>query len=172
MVQYLDIGKIVNTHGVRGEVKVAPLTDDIQRFEKLKKAYMERNGSIINLDIESVRYFKNNVLLKFKGVDDLDSATALRGFCIKVDRTNAVRLPKDSYFICDIIGSTVVDESGKELGKLCDVLKTGSNDVYLVRDSEKKEILIPALKTVVKDISIEKGIITVSLPEGLVDDEV
>ncbi len=172
MEEYFEIGKIVNTHGVKGEIKVLPLTDDPKRFEKLKWAYVDKAGMLEKLNIESVKYFKSFVILKFKEIQSMDDAEKLREMYIKVDRANAVKLPRDSYFISDLIGCSVYEDSGKLLGELKDVLKTGSNDVYIVRDDKGGECLVPALKSVVKDISVKDKRITVTLPEGLKDDEI
>ncbi|MCX7921832.1 MAG: ribosome maturation factor RimM [Clostridia bacterium] len=172
MQEYLEIGKIVNTHGVKGEVKILPLTDDVERFNKLKWVFIEKENNLEKYSIENVKFLKGFVLIKFKEVSDMNAAEALKGLLMKVDRRNAVKLPKDAYFICDLIDCDVFDTAGKVLGKMKSVLKTGSNDVYVVSNEESKDILIPALKSVVKEISIEDRKIVVSLPEGLVDDEI
>lgn len=170
--EYLEVGKIVNTHGIKGEIKVIPLTDDPQRFKKLKKVFIDKAGSIEKVSIEDVKFQKNTVILKLKGIDDLTTAETLKDLYLKVDRQDAIKLPKDSFFVCDLIGCEVFDEKGKSLGILKDILKTGSNDVYSVGRENEKEILIPALKSVVKEIIIEDKKIIVSLPKGLIDDEV
>ncbi|MFZ5988451.1 MAG: ribosome maturation factor RimM [Bacillota bacterium] len=174
MLEYMEVGKIINTHGVRGELKIMPLTDDPGRFEKLKSVYISPKISeeMRKYNIQSVKYQKNFVILKLLEIDDMDTAQGLKEQFVIIDRKDAVKLPKDAYFICDLLGMDVFDESGKQLGVLKDILQTGSNDVYVVRDENKKEILIPALKTVVKDISIDDRKITVNLPQGLIDDEV
>lgn len=172
MEQYLEVGKITSTHGVKGEVKVVPLTDDPQRFEELKWVFLDKGNSMEKYNIDSVKYQKNNVILKFREVKDMDTAQSLKGVMLKVDRQNAVKLPKDSFFICDLIGLQVYDETGVLLGKLNNILKTGSNDVYIINDDKGKETLIPALKSVVKKISIEEGKIIVIPQEGLVDYEI
>ncbi len=171
MYQYLQVGKILTTHGVRGEVKVMPLTDDPKRFDRLKWVYIERDGDQKRYDIERVRYHKNSVIVKFKGIDDMNAAEALKDLFLEVDRRNAVKLPKDTFFICDIIGCEVYDSMRGRLGTVKNVLSTGSNDVYVVEAEDKKEILIPALKSVVTSVNIEERKITVILPEGLLDDE-
>ncbi|WP_114296329.1 ribosome maturation factor RimM [Anaerobacterium chartisolvens] len=167
MHEYLQVGKICNTHGVRGEVKVIPLTDNPERFKDLKSIFIETEGTNKQYDIDSVRYSKNLVLLKLKNIDSIDDAQRLKDTYIVIDRENAVKLPPQSYYICDLIGCGVYDEEGKKLGILSNVLKTGSNDVYIVRDENNKELLIPALKSVVKRVSIEDRIIEVELPDGL-----
>lgn len=171
MIEYLEIGKIINTHGVKGEVKVLPLTDDARRYDKLKSVLIEEKGLSIKYDIEQVRYNKGFILLKLVGVENMEQAEQLRNHVLKVHRKDAVKLPEGSYFICDIIGLQVIDIEGKEIGEIADVLKTGSNDVYVIK-KEEKEILVPALKTVVKEIDLDAGRMIVDLPEGILEDEV
>lgn len=161
----------MNTHGVRGEVKVIPLTDDPQRFHDLEWIYLDRQSALEKLWIERVKFFKKFVILKFKTVDDMNKAETLRGLYLKVDREHAVKLPEDTFFIADIIGCEVF-EGEKKLGIVEDVLQTGSNDVYVVKRENQKDILIPALKSVVKEVSVSDKRIEVVLPEGLMEDEV
>lgn len=167
MLEYLSIGQIINTHGLRGAVKVYPLTDDISRFEKLKEVYVEENDGIVKYKVESVKFLSSTVSVKLKGVDSEEAANKLRGSYIKVDRKSAVKLPKDTYFICDLIDLEVYDEKGLLLGTVKDVLQTGSNDVYVI-ESSGKDILIPALKDIVKKIDLENKKILVEMPEGLI----
>lgn len=164
--KYLRIGIIVNTQGIKGEVRVMPLTEKIERFTLLKYVYLD-DDKLIKMDIEHVRYHKNFVLMKFKGIDSMNDAEKLKNTYILVDRENAIKLPEGSYFVCDLIGLDVVDVNGEVIGKVADVLSTGSNDVYVVKKDEK-EILIPALKSVVKSIDLKSNRITVELPEELV----
>jgi 16S rRNA processing protein RimM len=172
MVEHLQIGKIVNTHGVRGEVKLIPLTDDPHRFDELEWAFIEKDGSMEKHEVHQVKHVKGSVIIKFSGIDSLDEAEQYRNCFVLVDRKNAVKLPADSFFICDLIGCSVYNEKGVLLGELADILQTGSNDVYIVRNSSGKEILIPALKSVVRSISLEQQRIDVIIPRGLLDDEV
>ncbi len=169
MVEYLIVGQLINTHGVKGEMKATALTDDPQRFKKLKWVYIDKNGTLDKYDITGIKFFKQFVILQFKNIDSIEAAEKLKGLYMKIDRANAVKLPKDSFFITDILGMSVYDENNKLLGKLSDVIQTGSNDVYIVKNDEGKEILIPALKSVVKEISLEEGKISVVLPKGLLD---
>jgi 16S rRNA processing protein RimM len=169
MVKYLVIGKIINTHGIKGEIKVQPLTDDHKRYEYLEYLYIDINKQLEKYYIEEVKYVKKSVILKLKGVDTIEEAEKYKNNYLKIHRDNAIELPEGSFFICDIIGCDVYEEKmGKTLGKVVDVLVTGSNDVYIVKGEEFKEILIPVLKTVIKKISIEEKNIRVVLPEGLI----
>ncbi len=167
MEQMFTIGKIVNTHGVKGEVRVLPSTDDVKRFGKLKEVKVE-NRTMTTYEIETVRYHKNFVLLKFKGIDTMNEAELLKNSLLKIDRKDALPLKKDEYYQCDLYGLRVVTDTGKDLGKLTDILMTGSNDVYVVRN-EEKEILIPAIKQCILKVDLEAGEMLVHLLEGLED---
>lgn len=167
MLEYLSIGQIINTHGLRGEVKVYPLTDDMSRFEKLEEVYIAENNELVKYEVERIKLLKSTVAVKLKGIDSEEAANKLRNSYIKVDRKSAVKLPKDTYFICDLIDSEVYDEKGQLLGTVKDVLQTGSNDVYVVQSADM-EILIPALKDVVKVIDLENQKIIIETPEGLI----
>ncbi|MDD4504160.1 MAG: ribosome maturation factor RimM [Clostridiaceae bacterium] len=167
MLEYLSIGQIVNIHGFNGAVKVYPLTDDMSRFKKLKEIYVEENTQLVKYEVESIKFLSNTVAIKLKGIDTEEEANKLRNLYMKVDRKSAVKLPKDSYFICDLIDLEVYDEKGSLLGTIKDVLQTGSNDVYIIR-TEEKDILVPALKNVVKKIDLVNKKIMVELPEGLI----
>lgn len=170
MLEYLTIGQLINTHGVKGELKATALTDNPDRFKELKWVYIQKqNETLEKYKIAGVKFFKHFVILKFEGIDSIEAAEKLKGLYMKVDRENAVKLPKDSFFITDIIGLNVYDENNTLLGKLTDVIQTGSNDVYTVKDDSGKEILIPALRSVVKEVSIQDGRISVILPKGLLD---
>jgi len=147
--QFLNVGQIVNTHGVKGEVKVFPLTDDPMRFKKLKKVIIDNK----DVQIISYKFQKDRVILKLEGVDTMDDAIRLKGKYLKVSREDAVKLPKDTYFIADLIGCSVFDTDETPLGEVYDVIKTGSNDVYWVKGI--KELLIPVLKEIVLDINVE-----------------
>ncbi|HYE80565.1 MAG TPA: ribosome maturation factor RimM [Clostridia bacterium] len=166
MLEYLSIGQIVNVHGFRGEVKVYPLTDDMSRFKKLKEVYIEEKNQLIKYEVEGTKFLSNTVIMKLKGIETEEAADKLRNYYVKVDRKSAVKLPRGSYFICDLIDLEVYDEKGLVLGKIADVLQTGSNDVYVVR-SNSRDILVPALKDVVREIDLKNGKIMVELPEGL-----
>jgi len=172
MEEFLEVGKIINTHGVAGEVKVMPLTDDPKRFLELEWVYIEKNGVQKRYNISRVKFFKEIVIVKFEEINSMDEAESLKECFMKVDREHAVKLPEDTFFICDLIDCEVFSEDGTKLGKLCDVLQTGSNDVYVVKDEKGRELLLPALKSVVKAVDVVGRKISVSIPEGLCDDEI
>lgn len=171
MTKYLEIGKIVNTHGVKGILKVLPLTDSPERFRALELVYAGIDDeSLLSYTVESVSLKNNFVLVKLKEINTVEQAELLKNSFLKVDRANAVKLPEDSFFICDIIGMEVIDLDSREIyGILADVLKTGSNDVFLVKKEGMKDLLVPALKSVIRSVDFEKKRIEVTLPEGLLD---
>ncbi len=149
MEDYLSVGQISKPHGIKGEVKVIPLTDDIKRFRKLKKVYIDGNEKTIVWCKMQV----DRVILKIEGIDTIEGAEILRNKYIQVKREEAVRLPKDSYFVTDLVSCTVYDTLENKIGKIYDVIKTGSNDVYWIKD--EKEVLIPALKDIVLEVDID-----------------
>ncbi|MDK2822153.1 MAG: rRNA processing protein RimM [Clostridia bacterium] len=163
----IKIGQILTTHGHKGEVKVFPLTDDPNRFDDLKFVFLNLPDGYTKMHINSVKYHKNFVILKLKEITDMSAAEKLRNIYICVQEEQLITLPEDHYFIFQLIGLEVY-ENEKYLGKVKDVIQTGSNDVYIVQGN-KKEVLIPALKTVVKNIDLQTKKMFVELPEGLVD---
>ena len=168
MDNYLEIGKIVNSYGLKGFIKVLPLTDNIKRYELLKTIFIDYRNNLETFDIEEVKYHKNFVLLKLKGIDDINQVEKYKESYIKIDRKDGVKLPKDAYYIVDLIGLNVETIEGEYLGKIDDIIPTGSNDVYVVKNELGKQILIPAIKSVVKEIDIENKKVKVHLIEGLV----
>lgn len=171
MLEYLEIGIITSTHGIKGELKVLPWTDDPMRYKKLKEIYLENNkGTRIEYEVKSVRFFKQFVLMTLKGVEDMDSACLLKGCKVVIHRKDAVQLPEDTYFIGDLLGCRVYEQDNL-IGQVDDVISTGSNDVYVVKNSSGKEILIPAIGDVILNVDIAESRIDVKLPKGLVDDE-
>ncbi len=168
MEEYLEIGQIVNTNGLKGFLKVKPLTDDITRFEELETVYIQKAKELIEFRIQEVKYVKNMVLLKLEGIDDITEAEKYKNFYIKINRKDAVELDKYSYFIIDIIGCEVFTEENQKLGKVVDVFPTGSNDVYTVKNEEGKEILLPAITDVIKDVDVKNKKIVIHLMEGLI----
>ena len=164
----LEIGQIVNTFGIKGFVKVNPFVDDISRYDDLKKVYIKRNRELKELQVEEVKYHKNMVLLKLKGIDRVEDAELLRNSYLEVDRENAIELQEGEYFIADLLGLNVFTDEGKELGKLDDIFNTGSNDIYVVKTEDGKQILLPAISEVIKEINLEESKIVVHLLEGLI----
>ena len=169
MEQKLQVGIITATHGLKGEVKVYPTTDDPGRFRRLKKVILDNGKVSVDLEIESVKYFKQFVILKFKGLDDIEQVEKYRKASLYVTRDNAVRLKKDEFFIADLIDMKVVNEDGSPLGTLRDVITTGANDVYEVALDEGGTVLIPAIKECILDVDVENPVMRVHLLEGLLD---
>ena len=168
MEQLLQVGVISSTHGIRGEVKVFPTTDDVKRFKKLKKVILDTGREHLPLEVESVKFFKQFAIVKFKGLDNINDIEKYKGKSLLVDRENAVKLRKDEYFIADMIGLQVYTEDGEAFGVLKDVLETGANDVYIIDSSKHGEVLVPAIKQCILDVDIEGQKMTIHLMEGLV----
>ena len=169
MEDLLQVGIITSTHGVRGEVKVYPTTDDPRRFRRLKEVVLDTDKEKMNLEIEGVKFFKQFVILKFKGLDNINDIEKYRQKSLYVTRKNAVRLQRDEYFIADLIGLKVQDEDGKELGTVKDVIETGANDVYEVEMTDGKSLLLPAIKQCILNVDVENGTMQVHVLEGLLD---
>ena len=169
MEDRFQVGVITSTHGVRGEVKVFPTTDDPARFKKLKQVLLDTGKETLELEIAGVKFFKNMVILKFKGIDDMDTANKYRQKSLYVTRENAVKLAKNEYFIADLIGLSVTSEEGEALGVIDDVLQTGANDVYVIKKDGEEELLLPAIKECVKEVDIEGGRMVVHVLPGLRD---
>ena len=167
MDNLLEIGQIVNSYGIKGFLKVVPFTDDAHRYSDLKTIYIEKNKKLLEMEIEEVKYHKNLVLLKLKGIVDINDTEQFKNCYVKIDRKNAVKLPEDTYFIVDLIGMKVITEEGVLLGKLVDVFPTGSNDVYVVKNELGKQTLLPAIGEVIKDVNMENKIMTVHIIECL-----
>ena len=169
MEDLLQVGIITSTHGVRGEVKVYPTTDDPRRFRRLKEVVLDTGREKLNLEIEGVKFFKQFVILKFKGLDNINDIEKYRQKSLYVTRKNAVRLQRDEYFIADLIGLKVQDEDGKELGTVKDVIETGANDVYEVEMADGRSLLLPAIKQCILNVDVENGTMQVHVLEGLLD---
>ncbi len=167
MQEYFEIGQIVNHFGIKGMVKIVPYTDDITRFDNLKTVYVAIKQNKKQYMIEEVKYHKNMVLIKFKGIDKVEDAECLRNGILEVERKDAAKLEKDSYYIADLIGMQVYTDDGKTLGVLDDIYNTGSNDIYVIKTEEYKQILLPAIKDVIKEISLEENKIIVHMISGL-----
>ena len=167
MEQYLRVGVISSTHGQKGEVKVFPTTDDPERFRKLKKVYLDTGKDYMPLKVTGIKFFKNQVILKFQEFQDINEIEKYRGKDLLIDREQAVPLAENENFIVDLIDMDVYDEEEKRLGTLTDVLQTGANDVYVVETDEGKEILLPAIPSCILDVDVEAAKMIVRIPEGL-----
>lgn len=162
----LEVGEIVNTHGLRGEVKIVPWTDSPDVFETIKHIYL-KNGNI--LTVKGVKYQKNNIIVKFDEISDIDEAMKYKGQVISADRKELGELPKGVYYVADLIGLKVVTDGGEELGTVSDVIQTGANDIYEVKRKGEKPLLIPVIDEVVLDVNLENSVVTVHLMDGLLD---
>ncbi|MCD8363959.1 MAG: ribosome maturation factor RimM [Lachnospiraceae bacterium] len=169
MEQFLRVGVISSTHGVRGEVKVYPTTDDPARFQQLQKVLLDTGKEYLSLEIDGVRFFKNLVILKFRGYDSIEAVERYKGMDLYVSREDAVPLAENENFIADLIGMEVCTDEGQTLGELSDVLETGANDVYVVKTPEGKEILLPAIRDCILDVNVEEKRMLVHVLEGLLD---
>ncbi len=165
MENLLEIGQIVNTHGLRGDVKVMPWCDDPEIFHEL--AYVLIDGE--EYEIQKSSLHKNAVLLKLKGIDHINDAENYRNKVLTIPREELGELPEGTYYICDLLGCSVETVDGRNLGKICDIIKTGSNDVYVVEDITKKQVLIPVIDEVIKSVSIDERRIVIEPLKGLID---
>ncbi len=167
MEEVFQVGVITSTHGVRGEVKVFPTTDDMRRFKRLKEVILDTGREKLNLEIEGVKFFKQFVILKFKGIDNINDVEKYKQKSLYVTRQNAVRLSKDEYYIADLMGLQVINEEEEVIGVLQDIMETGANDVYIIQMKDGRELLLPAIKQCVLKVDVEKGFIQVHILDGL-----
>ena len=170
MEQRLRVGVIASTHGIRGEVKVFPTTDSATRFKKVKEVILATKEGERTLTIESVKFFKKFAILKFAGVDNINEIEPYKGCELYVDRAYAQRLGRNEYYIADLLGLEVVQDTGRRLGSIRDVMETGANDVYVVSMEDGRELLIPAIKQCILKVDIEAGRMEVHLLEGLLEE--
>lgn len=169
MEQLLQVGVITQTHGVHGEVKVYPTTDDPERFLDLEYVFLDTGREKLKLTIQSVKFFKQFVILKFKGINNINDIEKYKRCALLVDRENAVDLEEDEYFIADMIGMNVYTEEEELFGTLKDVIETGANDVYIINSKKHGEVLIPAIKECILDVNVKEGRMLIHLMEGLID---
>ncbi len=167
----IEVGKIVNTHGLRGDVKVIAWMDSPEDFEVINTIYMKTRTELKKLTVEKVRYQKNNLIVKFKEYGDINEVERFKNCVLYAERSELGELPEGTYYIVDLIGLRVVTEEGDEIGVIADVLNTGANDIYDVKREGKRNLLLPVIDDVVKDVDIDGGKVTVHIMEGL-DDEV
>lgn len=165
----LRVGVITSAHGIKGEVKVFPTTDDAKRFKELKEVILDTGKEYIPMEIEHVKFFKNMVILKFRGYDNINEIEKYKSRDLLITRDQAVDLEPDEYFITDLIGLAVVSDQGAELGTLKDVLETGANDVYVVAMKDGKELMLPAIGDCILNVDLEQGRMEVHVLEGLMD---
>lgn len=167
MEDFFQVGIITSTHGLRGEVKVFPTTDDAKRFKRLKAVILDTGRERLDLEVETVKFFKQFVILKFKGLDNINDVEKYRRASLLVTRENAVRLGKDEYFVADLTGLEVRDEDGGRIGVLKGVIETGANDVYEIDLDDGRPLLLPAIKQCVLEVDVEAGFIRIHILEGL-----
>ena len=170
MEQLLRVGVITTTHGIRGEVKVFPTTDDIHRFDDLDEVILQNKREQLTLHVEHVKYFKNIVIVKFKEYNNINDVEMFRKCDLFVTRENAVPLEEGEYFICDIIGAQVKnEEDGNVIGKVKDVLETGANLVFSIESNEGKELLFPSIPECIKKVDVEKMEVIAHVIPGLME---
>lgn len=167
MEDFLKVGTITTTHGVRGEVKVFPTTDDPERFLDLKRVFLDTGKEMLPLTIKGVKFFKNLVIVKFGEIDNINDVINYKGMDLLIPREEGAELGDDEYYIADLIGMEVYLEDGTLYGTLKDVMETGANDVYIVKKESGGEILLPAIHECILDVNPEEGKMTVHLMKGL-----
>lgn len=168
MNDFLKVGKIINAHGIKGEVKIFPLTDDIDRFYSLKKVYIEKNNSIFPLTISNIRIHKNIVLATFNEIKNREQVEKYKGEFLNINREDAIKLAKDQYFISDLIGIMVYSLDGILIGNIKEILQIGPTDIYVIK-TNNKDILVPALKDIFQEIDINKKTAKADIPKDLME---
>ncbi|MCI8637900.1 MAG: ribosome maturation factor RimM [Coprococcus sp.] len=168
MDEYLQVGVIATTHGIRGEVKVFPTTDDPSRFRMLKSVVLDTGREQRVLEIEGVKFFKQYVILKFRGINNINDIEKYRKMPLLIPRSDAIELEEDEYFMADIIGMQVETEDGEDFGVLKDVMETGANDVYVINTKKHGEVLVPAIKDCILAVDIENKRMRIHLLDGLI----
>ena len=168
MEDLLKVGVITTTHGVRGVVTVYPTTDEPERFLELDYVLLDTGRELRKLEIKNVKFFKNLVILKFKGVDNINDIEKYKGRDLWIPREEGQELEEDEYYIADLLGMSVVLEDGQEFGTLKDVMETGANDVYIIDSAEHGEVLLPAIRECILDVDLEKNVMTIHLMKGLI----
>lgn len=170
MEQYLRVGVIASTHGIRGEAKVYPTTDSLERFESLTDVVLVTpKKEYLPLRVAGVKFFKQFAILKFEGIDTIEEIRQYQGCDLMVSRENAAPLGENEYYIGDLIGMQVKSDEGEILGTLTDVLETGANDVYVVEREDHSELLLPVIDECIRDVDLERGTVTAHIMEGLLD---
>ena len=167
MEDFLKVGTITTTHGVRGEVKVFPATDSAERFLELSRVFVDTGREKVPLTIKNVKFFKNLVILKFGEIDNINDVIGFKGMGLFIPREEGAALLEDEYYIADLIDMEVYLEDGTLIGILTDVLETGANDVYVVKRPDGRDVLLPAIHECIVDVDPEEGRMTVHLMKGL-----
>ena len=167
MDNLLKVGIISNTHGIRGEIKVFPTTDDPKRYLDLEEVILDTGKEKKKMEIEKVRFYKNMVILKFKGIDDINEVLPYRQKNLYVTREQAVPLKENEYFIADLIGLAAVSDEGEDLGEVTDVIQSAANDIYVIKKKGMPELLVPAIKDCIKKVDVEAGSMEIHLLPGL-----
>ncbi len=170
MEDFLKVGVITSTHGIRGEVKVFPTTDDLKRFTYLKECIMDTGNERIPMEVTGCKFFKKQAILKFKGYDTIEDIEPYKGAALWVSREDAVPLEEGEFYLADIMDAKVYEEDGRYLGILTEVMETGANDVYVVTMEHGKELLIPAIPQCIVDVNVEEPRLTVRLMKGMLDE--
>ena len=168
MEELLQVGVITQTHGIRGEVKVFPTTDDPTRFQDLKHVLLDTGKETLPLEIENVKFFKQFVILKFKGYDNINDVERYKRCPLLVERSEAVTLEEDEYYITDMIGIQVTTDEGEDFGVLKDVMATGANDVYVIDHPSAGEVLVPAIKECILEVDIPGRKMKIHVMDGLI----
>ena len=167
MDDLLKVGVITSTHGIRGEVKVFPTTDDPKRFLDLEEIILDTGKEKKTVSIQYVKFFKNMVILKFKEFDNINDVEIYRQKDLYVTREQAVPLEENEYFIADLIGLKAVSDEGEELGEIADVLQTAANDIYVIKKKGTSDLLVPEIRECVLSVNIAGGMVTLHLLPGL-----
>ncbi len=170
MQEEFRVGVISNTHGVKGELKVFPTTDDVTRFKSLKNIRLVGNKKELEVEIENVRFFKNMAIIKLADYDDINDVIGFKGMDIIIDRQDAVKLKENEYFISDIIGARVRLEDERELGTVKNVIMTGANEVFEIESDIYGSVLVPSIKDCIKKLDVKNGLLVVSLLDGMLNE--
>ena len=169
MLDYFRVGVIANSHGVKGEVKVYPTTDDITRFKELETVFLDENNSFKELHIKSVKFVKNMVVLGFEEYNNMNDILGLKGMELYVNRENAIPLKEGEFYVADMVGADIITDEGKHFGTLKDILKTGANDVYVVESDDGNEVLFPSIPECILEKDFNNKTIKVHIMDGLID---
>ena len=167
MEDLLKVGVITTTHGVRGEVKVFPTTDEAERFLELDYVLLDTGRELRKLEIQNVKFFKNLAILKSKGIDNINDIEMYKGRDLWIPREEGQELEEGEYYVADLIGMNVLLEDGTVFGTLKDVMETGANDVYVIDTKDRGEVLLPAIRECILDVNVEESTMTVHLMKGL-----